>query len=248
MYENSKILLEIVNREIGFRMIIQCQCFWIWQTFAANRDRNSVTTNSFMPYILARCIRVHPSGWHSRIALRMELYGCPVGKFRSFLSLPFLFPFLETVAYIIIYYFFKNRINLKQSWSFVWCFSIPADKCQLPLGVENKEVPNPRMRASSYRYSSCGPYNGRLNQPYAWCSKYRRQGEWLAIDFGAMTKMTGIATQGRRNANEWIESYYLSFSRKGVHWTIYKERRKTKVERSNTKNAFIENCCPTAFY
>jgi hypothetical protein len=103
------------------------------------------------------------------------------------------------------------------------------DKCQLPLGLENKGIPNARMRSSSYRYAACSPFNARLNQPYAWCSKYRKTGEWLTVDFGATTKMTAIGTQGRRNANEWVKSYYLTSSRKGIRWATYREGRKTKV-------------------
>lgn len=34
--------------------------------------------NNFIPPIEARYIRVQPSQWHQRVALKLELLGCPV--------------------------------------------------------------------------------------------------------------------------------------------------------------------------
>lgn len=182
----------------------------------------------FLTFLISFCFLSSLTSLSSQSSFVLSL-------FFVFLSFPFLpsfsFPVVSLSFFFTLFFFLSFFLpkQLFRSFNFFHHTFLFQGKCQLPLGLENKEVPNPRMHASSYRYASCGPYNGRLNQPYAWCSKYRRQREWLAIDFGAMTKMTGIATQGRRNANEWVKSYYLSSSRKGVHWTPYKERRKTKV-------------------
>ena len=105
----------------------------------------------------------------------------------------------------------------------------------MPLGVEDKRVPNPMMRASSYRNYYCRPGSGRLNgrrvgrQGGAWCAKRRNRRQWLQIDFGALTRVTRIATQGKQNSAQWVKSYYLKYSKNGYSFLPYKENGRTKV-------------------
>ena len=105
----------------------------------------------------------------------------------------------------------------------------------MPLGLEDRRIPNPVMRASSHYNYYCGPWNARLNQRRAgrnggaWCSKRRDRAQWLRVDFGGLTRVTRIATQGRQNSDQWVTSYYMSYSRKGRRYTPYREKRRTKV-------------------
>ena len=41
--------------------------------------------------------------------------------------------------------------------------------------------------------------------------------------------MWRVATQGRQNADQWVTSYYVSYSVKGFRFVTYKEYRRTKV-------------------
>ena len=51
-----------------------------FQYFSGNHDRNTVRLHSFIPAIRGRYIRVHPWGWHAHISMRLEFYGCRIGK------------------------------------------------------------------------------------------------------------------------------------------------------------------------
>ena len=105
----------------------------------------------------------------------------------------------------------------------------------MPLGLEDKRVHNKMMRASSYYNYWCGPWSGRLNGRRhgryggAWCSKRRDRHQWLQIDFGALTKVYRIASQGRQNSAQWVTSYSLSYSKNGYKFITYKEGGRTKV-------------------
>ena len=106
----------------------------------------------------------------------------------------------------------------------------------MPLGVEDGRVPDPLMRASSSQSYYCRPFNARLNrrrygrQGGAWCAKRRDRRQWLQIDFGALTRVTRVATQGRQNSAQWVKSYYISYSRNGYKFIPYREGRRTKVK------------------
>lgn len=102
----------------------------------------------------------------------------------------------------------------------------------MPLGVEEKEVADQLMTASSYSGSSCQAQYGRLNSyagAGAWCAKRNNRNQWMQVDFGATAKVTRVATQGRRGSAQWVKSYYVSYSNKGYNFAVYRENRKTKV-------------------
>ena len=116
-----------------------------------------------------------------------------------------------------------------------------ADKCDMPLGLEDRRVPHQMMRASSYYNTYCAPRNARLHQRRAgrdggaWCAKKSNRGQWVQVDFSADTLVRRVATQGRQNADQWVTSYYLSFSRDGHRFAPYKEGRSTKVSIAGAK-------------
>lgn len=102
----------------------------------------------------------------------------------------------------------------------------------MPLGVEEKEIADQMMKASSYSGSSCRPMYGRLNSyagAGAWCAARNNRNQWLQVDFGAMAKVTRVATQGRRGSAQWVKTYSISYSRKGYNFIAYREHGKTKV-------------------
>ena len=105
----------------------------------------------------------------------------------------------------------------------------------MPLGVEDGRVPDPLMRASSFYNYYCSPFNGRLNRRRygryggAWCAKRRDRRQWLQVDFGAYTRVSRIATQGRQNSAQWVKSYSLSYSKNGYAYVPYRVGGRTKV-------------------
>ena len=110
-----------------------------------------------------------------------------------------------------------------------------SDRCDMPLGLEDGRVPDPLIRASSFYNYYCGPLNARLNrrrygrQGGAWCAKRRDRRQWLQVDFGALSTVSGVATQGRQNSAQWVTSYYISYSRNGYKFAPYREGRRTRV-------------------
>ncbi|XP_027046430.1 uncharacterized protein LOC113674157 [Pocillopora damicornis] len=118
-------------------------------------------------------------------------------------------------------------------------YGAPWNRCDMPLGVEDGRVPDPLMRASSFYNYYCSPFNGRLNRRRygryggAWCAKRRDRRQWLLIDFGAATKVSRVATQGRQNSAQWVTSYYISYSKNGYKYTPYREGRRTKIFQGN---------------
>ena len=123
-----------------------------------------------------------------------------------------------------------RRVLDNQSFSFVW-----SDKCDMPLGIETRQIHNQVMRSSSFYNYYCGPWNARLNQRRAgrnggaWCAKRRDRAQWLQVDFGGLTRVRRITTEGRQNSDQWVTSYYLSYSKNGQRFTPFRERRRTKV-------------------
>ena len=51
-----------------------------FQIFQGNTERYFVVMHRLRPTIKARYIRVHPRTWYGHITLRMELYGCRLGR------------------------------------------------------------------------------------------------------------------------------------------------------------------------
>lgn len=120
------------------------------------------------------------------------------------------------------------------------CYSFSAmwfilGKCDVPLGMEDRRVPDQLITASSFYNYYCAPRNARLHQRRvgrlggAWCAKRSDRRQWLKIDFGGLTRVSRIATQGRQNADQWVTSYYVSYSIKGYRFVTYKEYGRTKV-------------------
>ena len=98
-------------------------------------------------------------------------------------------------------------------------------------------MPDQLITASSYYNFYGAPRNARLHQRRvgrlggSWYAKRNDKRQWLKIDFGGLTRVSRIATQGRQNADQWVTSYYVSYSVKGFRFVTYKEYRRTKVSK-----------------
>ena len=95
--------------------------------------------------------------------------------------------------------------------------------------MEDKRLREGDISASSYYNSNLAPWFGRLNHLYAWMARTRNTKQWLKINFGYVTRFKGIASQGRSNADQWVTSYLVTFSRYGNSYVTYKENKRVKV-------------------
>lgn len=96
------------------------------------------------------------------------------------------------------------------------------------------------MTASSSYNVFHGAYLARLHRTRtgrymgAWVARIRNANQWLQISLGRPMKITGIATQGRADANQWVTRYLVAFSLDKMHFEYYMEYGNFKVmPRSN---------------
>ena len=106
-------------------------------------------------------------------------------------------------------------------------FEHPKVVCVTPLGIENGQIPDSSIVASSQYNQYYGPERARLrlvtegSYVGGWSPKAGNQGEWIQFDLGKNTKVTRMAIQGRDNANWWTTSYSLSFRIDGGSYESY---------------------------
>jgi hypothetical protein len=74
--------------------------------------------------------------------------------------------------------------------------------------------------SSTYGNNPAGTYLGmpRLASPYAWCAANPNIGEWIQMDTGLVQTISGLVTQGRRDAAQWITSFKVMVSQDQVIW------------------------------
>ena len=111
----------------------------------------------------------------------------------------------------------------------------PTGACDVPLGIEDGRFPDQLITASSFQNYYCAPRNARLRQRRvgryggAWCARTSVKGTWLQFDFGGRTRIGKICTQGRQNSDQWVTTYYVTYSKDGQTFYPYREGRTTKV-------------------
>lgn len=112
--------------------------------------------------------------------------------------------------------------------------------CHDPLGMENGAISDKQIIASSEWNEKHSANMGRLHfnggalgKASAWISLTKDADQWLQIDLFSLgnkyTRITGVATQGRRNEKhqQWVSKYKLQYSSDGVNFRYYKEQGQT---------------------
>ena len=143
---------------------------------------------------------------------------------------------------------FWNYIDFFLFWMICLCILVidsltTADiysPCKRPptLGVESGKIPNGAFFASSF-VQGREPYTARLNGRYgllwfstrkqnlllccfiAWRPAYMDADQYLYVDLGSRYYVTGVATQGRRAAKEYVTVFNLMYSDNGHNWFHY---------------------------
>ena len=109
-------------------------------------------------------------------------------------------------------------------------FSAPKPQsCMAGLGLENGNIPDSAIIASSFYNSYYRPDQGRLQAQYesggygSWLAATSNNQQWFQVDFGNWTKVTRVAIQGRLNAAQWVTKFKLAYGYDGVFFKDYKE-------------------------
>ncbi|XP_078352588.1 uncharacterized protein LOC144637397 isoform X1 [Oculina patagonica] len=100
-----------------------------------------------------------------------------------------------------------------------------------PLGMESGEISNAQIRASSHMDVNHAAIQARLhfkqqgNKQGGWTSRTNDVNQWLLVDIGSYTTVTGIATQGRNSIrwSQWVTKFKLQYSVDGVIFQFYQE-------------------------
>ena len=109
------------------------------------------------------------------------------------------------------------------------CQLINIGRCSLPLGLEDKRITNGHLSASTYYNHHLAPWHGRLNHRWSWSARTNNHNQWFQVSFVSVVKATGIATQGRQDASQWVMRYIVSYSPDSTNFRYYREGRGTKV-------------------
>ena len=108
-----------------------------------------------------------------------------------------------------------------------------AEPCTASLGMENRFIRDTQITASSEWDSNHAAIQARLNfkagggKQGAWSARSNDANQWIQVAFSSYTKLTGIATQGRNGANQWVTKYQLQYSDDGVNFCYYKALRQS---------------------
>lgn len=110
--------------------------------------------------------------------------------------------------------------------------------CQIQLGIQNGQISDSSLSASSILSAADGAQNGRLHLQVgiglngAWIPAINDANQWLQVDFNTERQVTTIATQGRETGDYWVMTYTLSYSSDGHNYSHYQQEGVTKVTRS----------------
>ena len=108
--------------------------------------------------------------------------------------------------------------------------------CNSPLGMESGDIPDFAITASSESSSihqaKYGRLNGGVSDDGRGWSPTNNTDQWLQVDLGSYHSITKVATQGTRQLSPvaaWVKSYILSYSRNGVRFVEYWDKKNHKV-------------------
>lgn len=110
----------------------------------------------------------------------------------------------------------------------MFCY-VSAPLCSHPLGMESGRIANARITSSSAYNGRYTAPNGRLHKPFCWIARHNNHNQWFKVDFLRTTTVRKIVTQGRRDANQWVKRYKLTYSLDTLHWATYRQKSQDKV-------------------
>ena len=107
--------------------------------------------------------------------------------------------------------------------------------------MENFQIANSQLSASSQIRAQGGPSFGRLNyftsdvSGGSWISLVNDENQWLQVDFLRTVKVTGLATQGRKHYPQWVKEFTVSYKqgKDDVEFHFYKKQGMIKVSKRN---------------
>jgi len=93
--------------------------------------------------------------------------------------------------------------------------------------MENSKITPAQISASSHYDESLAPNIGRLHYKGnggAWAARANDLHQWIQIDFGIVTTVTYVATQGRYSNSQRVTHYKLQYSNDGNSFQVFKQQ------------------------
>lgn len=69
----------------------------------------------------------------------------------------------------------------------------------------------------------------RNSRTAGWVAKQRNANQWIQVDLRHVTRITGIATQGRNTGSQYVKSYILQYSNDGEKFKSYRAYGRVRV-------------------
>ncbi|KAK2165453.1 hypothetical protein LSH36_50g07025 [Paralvinella palmiformis] len=97
--------------------------------------------------------------------------------------------------------------------------------CKAQLGLP----PYGKLTASSHKEwkegQSCLADDGFIMTNKGWCPRKNKENEWLQIDIGPPTLVTGVVTRGRGDTGRkhWVTRFKISYSNDTQKWEFYRD-------------------------
>jgi hypothetical protein len=105
--------------------------------------------------------------------------------------------------------------------------------CDLALGVSTGFIGSSQITASSSLNVVHDTSSARLlrgtSASYSWVSRQLNDQQYVQVNLLNVTRVTGVATQGRATANHWVTSYKILCSQDAKTWITYQEDGQDKV-------------------
>lgn len=98
--------------------------------------------------------------------------------------------------------------------------------------MESGAISDMQIRGSSEYDGNHAAVQARLNYNVSgkfggWSARTNDKNQWLQVDLlSHFTKVNRVATQGRRDVDQWVTKYNLKYSKNGLNFLYYHESRK----------------------
>ena len=114
---------------------------------------------------------------------------------------------------------------------------LSVEKCHLPLGLENGDIKDNQITASSYLDELRQPHYGRLRSDSYWAPEPGDTNPWIQISLSHLKVVSGLVVQGASEAWGWVVDLTVTYTSNGNDWKTFRNLYDDSDE--NQVNSFL---------
>lgn len=95
--------------------------------------------------------------------------------------------------------------------------------------MQDQRINRAHVKASTFYSVTYAPWKAGIQTNYGWLSKQNNHQQYIQVDLEANTRVKGVSTQGRQNANQWVTKYKLSYGSVPSKMVYYRIGRTPQV-------------------